>query len=269
MTAVIGIKVPSANLNPKRRQVAFQEDGIILVADTRFTSNSQPLPGDGLKVGPLARNAIAGYSGDVTIAERALKLAVQRASRSSLAPDPVQLQRFLQQAWKFTSTTRPPFGTTVLLGTYYRAPRLYRLDSLDGFTPRLRDGPETIGHGGARFHELLDENLDWLTQSWQARARQPQFEIGANGMPIKIAESGNDPFPLGLVELSMAASMSLDELIQEESDPTVGGKLNGITLRSTGWSSNFVSMSRDNGETWETRSFGARNQPLTSPPPTP
>jgi ATP-dependent protease HslVU (ClpYQ) peptidase subunit len=203
MTALIAIRVPSKALNPKRRQISCIEPGVILAADTRITKGTRPLDGDGQKLGTLPGRAIAGFSGDVYVADTALERltasveANQNIGHFELA---TTLQKQLARTWT-EIVDRKPIRTTVVLGTFVDSPRLYVFDTKDNFAPQLRDGCEFAGSGANALRERFNENFDWMTQSWHNRARQPQFDINKKGEITKVTDEGKDPFPIRLIDL--------------------------------------------------------------------
>jgi hypothetical protein len=72
MTLLVAAKVLSKNLNPESRPIQFLERGIILAEDTRFIYPGSEVIDDAQKNYTFGDWALAGYSGLVDVAERAL-----------------------------------------------------------------------------------------------------------------------------------------------------------------------------------------------------
>lgn len=253
MTALVAIRVPSKALNPKRRQISCVEPGVILAADTRITKGTRPLDGDGRKLGKLPGSAIAGFSGDVYVADTALeRLTASVEANQSI--DHFELATMLQKQLARTRNEivdRKPIRTTVVLGTFFDTPRLYVLDTKDNFTPQLRDGLEFAGSGADALQEQFAENVDWMTQNWHNRARQPQFAVTNRGEIRKVSTEGKEPFPIRLIDLVNIVCMSLEGVFVQNKTPSVGGKIQCVVLRKSGASWPIAMGSGDDGKTWQ------------------
>ena len=98
MTVCVVVPVPCKDLNPKNDSLRFPEPGVIVTADTRFTTTlmdgRQTYQDNGLKVGQFSEFAIAGFAGDVQLVENALsKLQSEIAQLSISRPKMIPPQR--------------------------------------------------------------------------------------------------------------------------------------------------------------------------------
>jgi hypothetical protein len=251
MTAIMAIRSPSKGLNPKRLRVELAEEGIVMVADTRIMTGSHPLPGHGLKLGGLSERVIAAFAGEVHFADRALSLAADNIQGLTAAADIAAIvQGSLRSARALIERKRRLYATTVLIGIWTdSAPHLYVVDSSDNFDLRLRDGPEYAGSGRTELRKNFESNLDWMTSSWDKRAKQKQFELTESG-PGRLLPDDGRGFPVRLADWATLAVMSLDELINQATIQSVGGLHQVLCLTRQGIAPLRVAKSSDAGETW-------------------
>jgi hypothetical protein len=208
MTLVLAIKVPSRQLNPKRRPLRF-EPGIVVAVDTRFTYPQTPgsFRDDAQKLWPIGHHSFATYAGEVELAERAILLTQAACMEHNKLNDSKYTRSALKTLLRHISGSRG-FGSTVIIyGARTNDGRflLHRLSSDDNFEPRQRDGFIVEGSGAAfAAPHVLGAEIEALTLGWSQPAKSG-YKIETHGKALFIEKRG----PADLENVSLISISAL------------------------------------------------------------
>lgn len=261
MTLLIAIKVPSRELNPRRRPLCFTEPGIVMAADTRFswTERSGRIIGtsDNAQKGwPLGDRIYGIYAGDAEVAERAIFCTRSACNEHNKRDNAQYTLSALHKLLKyFSDEVRQPghrtvAPTVVVVGMCLpraRRPKakMFLLSYKTGFQPEERDGLLTEGTGSKYFtEEVLDREIDEFTRSKSSqlhpRSNTSRF---SNRQPAELID-------VSLLSVAGWIAFMADRVILEASLPTVGGQVQLTTIGPNGIYHPHAIESSDSGSSW-------------------
>lgn len=160
MTVCVAVNT-AKHAQPTYAKVAF-ESGIIMLADTRVTTGrvevgdntlARSVVADNIvKVDFLSDYAIGGYSGDVVVAERAIRLVGDEFNKH-IKPDGASMAELAAKVFR-ENCPMSSEGFCALIGmkdSRSRSYRLYLLSSDNSFAPIEKAGLYAIGSHGAPY----------------------------------------------------------------------------------------------------------------------
>lgn len=245
MTLVVAATMPSKALNPLRRPIRFPQPSVVLLSDSRFSFGACKKADDGFKLWPLSDSAMAGFSGDVEVAEAAivsLRLTIEEHRWSVPEAIAEAASTWLLYWGECIASHRVVHTTHVLIAAYNRQrkrPYLYRLFSHDGYAPARRSGVECIGSGAEQFRKEFDKKIDKATHGWAEPCRIREelghtVGIGADGKPVWIPLERNFLEDIPPIEVVEPLSEVADTLARDEALKDVGGLLQIVILSEHG-----------------------------------
>lgn len=253
MTLLVGVLVPCPDLDPFHADLPF-EPGVVIVSDSRFTLFDSPdRPDDkGLKTGPLGTRLLAGFAGNVSIAERALNgfAAVIRSDPAPFEPQ-LQLQGFLRRAFSEAGTGKATDRTDLLLGVRSGAEafQLWKLSNADNFAPQRRGGIESEGAGRTEFRSRIPAAIERESTSWgKRRNTYDRFIQHPELLPQGVSPPA--PYQVDILTVAIPIASTVDSVIHSQGVPSVGGPLQTWTLSARGVMRVSVYIDRD-GTGWK------------------
>ena len=226
MTLLVAAKIPTDNLNPKRRPIRFQEKGIVMLADTRITYPGSPRrEDDARKIWPVAGRALIGYTGSALTAEPALAGSCKALEEYGWdQPDPIvsAIRNYLVHFHRRNPAPRP---TTVLVAVRNSVGRLmmYELSAADGFQIQLRDSVIVRGSGESCFMKQLPVEIEQITQQWSAPAKSRLKIVSEKGRPRAVPRSPTEKIPIRLIDVVTLLTGTADFVVQKAGLHSVGG----------------------------------------------
>lgn len=240
MTLCVAAKVPSKRLNPKRRPLRFIEKGLVLVADTRFTYPPGPrVIDDAQKLWWLADWVIAGYAGDVEIAEPALLSvhnAIEHHGWRKSVTIALAVKNYLRYWHRKVSDRRRATSVDVLLGIRSGNSRfrLYWLNSANGYRVQERDGIFQRGSGADSFKKAIEVEIDHFTSQWSAPARSGYKLEDQEGRVACVPRKPSDLVDVRLIDVECLLMGTVDLIVQKAGLADVGGLTQVLALTKDG-----------------------------------
>lgn len=243
MTLLVAIKVPTAHLNPLRQPLNFSEPCIVMGVDTRFTLlNSKHAPiDDAMKIWRVSSCSIAGYSGDVELAERAFYSAFTASEIRRLSTNPrfmlVAIGGYLQYWGKVLKERRNVIPTVVFVGLHSGPRRfeLWEMRSALGFSARRRSGINIAGSGAEAFRPVLRKEIEHAVRSWAAPAKTGlKIETDDNGKPRLVAAKQGDRIEIQPNQVGGFALGAVDLIVSKAGLSHVGGWSRVLVMRENG-----------------------------------
>ena len=262
MTLLVAVKVPSKELNPKRRPLRFNEPGIVMVADTRFTWKSGKVTvrtdDDAQKWWPLGNWICAAYAGDSELAERALLCTRSACAHNGMWDDPDYTLGAVSKLLRYYNDEigkqRRPFRTRVAMGLRNDKGRfkLYLLDCAEDFRPRERAGLVVIGTGEGYFNkEVVEKEIDHFTFGKAAPVRSGYKIVLRDGQPALAKREPSDLIDVPMIAAAGLIAGMVDRVVREAGLEDVGGQTLLVTLSAQGMYSPHVVISSDQGASWQ------------------
>jgi hypothetical protein len=256
--------VPVVNLE-KHPHIRFVEPAVIMAADSRisFSDGSPPYDG-GVKVLKLSDFAIAGFSGNVAIAQRSFK-----ALAGEIASSCVETRRIVQRAQvllnerlateKARGKPEELLRTDALVAISYGGGRirLYLLSSIDAFEPTRVEEVKAIGDGAKEFEETFKPEFSSIITAWQRRALGPRaFQKGTNqyhedltALPVDTTDRWYSP-NVKWLEVCNCVGATISEVLDLTKRSSIGGKVQVMAVTSRQVTPVTLYKSRDDGKTW-------------------
>ncbi|MFC2014190.1 hypothetical protein ACFLU8_04910 [Chloroflexota bacterium] len=188
MTLLVAAKA-GPGLKPSGQAFIF-EPGIVITADTRLSYADGMYIDDGVKVGVTGSHGICGMASDsIDIPSQAFHHFdgfMQDHPNISASEAVAKLQLFLEEVHNVTTSRRggTNLKTTVFFGhsdpsTHHMS--LYRLDSNDGFLPKIRDGFDAAGSHA----EWVQESFKRIKHEYPTLTLHPFDGFPDNCVPIR------------------------------------------------------------------------------------
>lgn len=243
MTLLVAIKVPTNHLNPLRQPISFSEPCIVMGADTRFTflNNKQTPIDDAMKIWRVSNCSIAGYSGDVELAERAFYSAFAASEAHNLGDKPsfmlMAIEKYLQY-WAKNIKKRRQLSQTVVFVGLHRAPQrfeLWDLRSTLGFSPRRRSGVNITGSGAEKFKPILRKEIEHTTRSWASSIKSGlKIERDAQGHPRIVEREKYEKAKINPVQIGGFVLVTVDLVVTKAGLSNVGGWSRVLVMKEDG-----------------------------------
>ena len=246
MTLAIGVKYPWGDLNRLPPPGSKVPEAVILASDSRFSRKLPcgyiPISDSGTKLFKLGRDAGAIYAGVSEVGEKCLdelrwKLTQQEIPNSGQSRK--LAQRSFQDVYKHYLATEEvkPDDTPlyIIVGacdTQGRA-ELYQFDYATNFKPKPITGLKALGWSdtASRFDTLLKNRLQKkIGDELSLRHRYPRIPM-ATWLPM--------PITADHVAILMVASLA--DIVESNSDETIGGMIQCAVITSEGISLREIS----------------------------
>jgi len=250
MTVAVAAKYPWGALKELIPQGIVIPEAIILISDSRFSrkipTGYEKHSDSGTKLFQLGNDVACVYAGDCDIGEKCVaelrfKLSRQRNPNSTtslrITQDTLNGVYSLEVAKRGLNPNESPLYLLIGVCNKQGMAELYRFSYSENFQPVSIEGYDILGwpETAARFGDLLSSKLkEDVENELSLRKKHPQIPIAQLcPMPIK---DGN-------VALIMTAILS--NVVEEGSDPTVGGKIQSAMVTMEGVSYQNASYSRN------------------------
>lgn len=203
MTLLIAAKA-GLGLRPNGTVFTF-EPGIVMAADTRLSFGNGAVVDNGLKIGKVGSRAICGMSSDSidipTQAFHYFDIFMTDRPEIPTAEAVIELRRLLSEANHTISLSlgRADLGTTAFFGHHDPSTQrfnLYRLESIDGFTPEIRDGFNAAGSHA----EWVMETFERIKHEYTTCELRPFDGFPGNRVPIRKAVA---PFVMTIIDAAL------------------------------------------------------------------
>ena len=256
MTICIAIKIPCKELEHKKLPIKYNP-GVIISADTRYLSANTEVADNGIKIWTLSKFTVAGFAGDVELAEKSLigaKFAIEDLSLIRHEDISNIVQKWLLHYHNKLLKSRPDISPTeIVLSIYNTSTKrfyLYLLTNENDFTPQRRDGILAIGSGSNEIKKYLEkeiENHNAHLSKTDTGLKTVQTKGGLSVLP----RTEDDMIELNLMDVSVIVTISLDELIKTSGLSSVGGLTQNYMLIESGVIPIHGKYSDDGGKTWK------------------
>jgi hypothetical protein len=250
MTVAVGAKYPWGVLKDLIPQGIVIPEAIILISDSRFSrkipTGYEKHSDSGTKLFQLGNDVACVYAGDCEIGEKCVaelrfKLSRQRNPNSTtslrITQDTLNGVYSLEVAKRGLTPNDAPLYLLVGVCNKQGIAKLYEFTYSEGFRPKSAEGFVILGMSETRtrFGDLLSSKLkEEVENELSLRKKHPQIPIAQLcPMPIK---DGN-------VALIMTAI--LGNVVEEGSDPTIGGRIQSAMVTMEGVSYQNASYSRN------------------------
>jgi len=232
MTLLIAAKA-GPGLRPNGTDFTF-EPGIVMAADTRLSFGKGDVVDDGLKIGTVGHRAICGMSSDSidipTQAFHYFDIFMTDRPEIPTAEAVIELRRLLSEANRTISLRlgRTDLGTTAFFGHHDPSTQrfnLYRLESIDGFAPGIRDGLNAAGSHA----EWVMETFERIKHEYPTCELHPFDGFPGNRVPIRKAVA---PFMMTIIDATLEVAREEEAL--NRSKQGIGGTVQAAIVMAQG-----------------------------------
>lgn len=252
VTLLVAVKVPTKHLNPNRYPIRFTEKGIVLAQDSRFTYDGGGCVDNGRKIWPIEDFAVAGYSGDVEIAEHAIA-ATQHTIKHYNWKSRKKITIVLRNWLRFCQDkVGRKIHTVVFLGirTEKGSFKLFEFNSGENYKPKERDGVISGGSGADSFNNAIKIEINDSSKIWGKRSKYGKL-AKVEGKTTYFPPKPGDVADVNLTEVGNLIVSTTNLVIDKIKPGGVGGFTQQYFLTIEGLQTGMGYLNRKNGPKWE------------------